>query len=141
MKKVSIILLCFVATISLSLISCGGGGITGEKSPSDIELGMWKLVQKGNYEKAIDYWAENSADDAGKEQMKAMSKMLVEKMKESMDEKGGLKDVKIESEEIDDDGMTAKVNVLLTYGDGSTEEQSNKYKKVDGKWKIDSSMK
>ena len=145
MKKVSVVLLLFAVAMCLSLTSCGGGGIGGEKSPSDIEMGMWKLVQKGNYQKAVDYWFDNSVDEdakgASKEQVKAMSAMFTEKMKQSMDEKGGLKEIKIQSEEISEDGMTAKVEVLLTYGDGSTEEQTSKYKKVDGKWKMNNSMK
>ena len=144
MKKVSVILLFVAVAMCLSLTSCGGG-IAGGNTPSGIEMGMWKLVQKGNYNKAIDYWFENSVDEgangASKEQVKAMSAMFTEKMKQSMDEKGGLKDIKIESEEISEDGMTAKVEVLLTYGDGTTEEQTSKYKKVDGKWKMNNSMK
>jgi len=145
MKKVSVVLLFVAIAMTLSLTSCGGGGILGEKSPADIEAGLWKLVQKGDYEKAMDYWVENSTDEnmkgKSKEEVKAMSKMFAEKMKESMKEKDGLKDFKIVSEEISEDGTTAKVTVLLTNGDGSTDEQTKKYKKVDGKWKMDSSMK
>jgi len=146
MKNVSIILLSVAVAMCLSLISCSGSiSISGEKSPSDIEMGMWKLVQKGNYKKVADYWLENSVDedfkDGSKEQIKMMSSMFSEKMKESMEEKGGLKDFKIESEEISEDGTTATVEVLLTYGDGSTEEHTSKYKKVDDKWKMNNSMK
>jgi len=146
MKKVSVVLLFVAAAMCLSLTSCdGGGSVSGGKSPSDIEMGMWKLVQKGNYQKAINYWMENSADEdaqgASKDQIKAMSSMFSEKMKQSMDEKGGLKDVKIESETISEDGMTARVEVLLIYGDGTTEEQTSEYIKVDSKWKMNNSMK
>ena len=144
MKRVSVILLFVAMATTLSLTSCGGG-ISGEKSPSDIEAGLWKLVQKGDFEKAMDYWMDNATEESmngtSKEEMKAMSKMFAEKMKESMGEQGGLKDFKIVNEEISEDGTTAKVTVLLTNGDGSTDEQVKKYKKVDGKWRMDSSMK
>jgi len=143
MKRVSVILSVVAITVSLLLVSCGGGGgISGGKSPSDIEMGFWKLIQKGSYDKAINYWMDNSdnEDKAQKEQMKAMSAMFTEKLKQSMDEKGGLKDVKT-SETISEDGMTATVEVFLTYGDGTTEEQTKKYQKIDGKWRMDSSMK
>ena len=142
MKKVLVILSIVAVTMSLLLVSCGGGA-SGGKSPSDVELGFWKLVQKGNYEKAADYWMENSTDDdkGQKEQMKAMSAMFSEKIKQSVEEKGGLKDVKIESETISEDGLTAKVEVLLINGDGTTDEQTKKYRKVDGKWKMDNAVK
>jgi len=52
-----------------------------------------------------------------------------------------LKEVKIESETINEDGLTANVEVLQLYGDGSTDQKTSKYKKVDGKWKMDSSAK
>jgi hypothetical protein len=67
--------------------------------------------------------------------------MFASKMKETMDEKGGLKEFKIVNENISADGETATVDVALTYGDGSTEEQTNKYQKVDGKWKKNSEAK
>jgi hypothetical protein len=131
MKKVSVVLVLLAMTISLSLISCGGG----ESTPADMEKTLWTHVQKGDYEKAIKYWANISVDGDTKDQMKAMTTMFASKMKETMDEKGGLKEFKIVNDNISADGETATVDVALTYGDGSTEEQSNKYKKVDGKWK------
>jgi hypothetical protein len=144
MKKVSVVLLLCAMAMTLSLTSCGGGG-GGGKSPADIEKGLWKLIQKGNFEKAGEYWMENSIKDdskgTSKEEMKAMTAMFAEKAKQSVEEKGGLKDFKIENEEISEDGMTAKVTVLLTYGDGTTDDETNKYKKIDGKWRRDNSMK
>ena len=129
MKKVSVILVLLAMTICLSLVSCGGGS-----TPASMEKNLWTYVQKGDYEKAIKYWADISVDGETKEQMKSMAAMFAGKMKESMEEKGGLKEFKIVNETISADGETATVDVALTYGDGSTEEQSNKYVKVDGKW-------
>ena len=137
MKKVSVVLVLFAMTICLSLVSCGGGGST----PADLEKNLWTYVQKGDYEKAIKYWADISVDGETKEQMKSMAAIFAGKMKESMEEKGGLKEFKIVNETISADGETATVDVALTYGDGSTEEQSNKYVKVDGKWMKDSAGK
>jgi hypothetical protein len=135
MKKVSVILSVVAVTMALLLVSCGGGG---GKSPAEIEQGLWDLIKQGKYEKAVDYWADNSdcTDKAQKETLKGLALMSTEKMKQSIEEKG-LKDVKI-SQTISEDGLTANVDVVLTYGDGSTEDQTKKYKKVDGQWKIDS---
>jgi hypothetical protein len=138
MKKVSVVLLVVAMAISLSLVSCGGGG---GSTPADLEKNLWTYVQKGDYEKAIKYWADISVDGDTKDQMKTMTSMFAEKMKSTMEEKDGLKEFKIVKETISDDGETATVDVSFTYGNGSTEEQSNKYTKVDGKWKKDNSMK
>jgi len=137
MKKVSVVLVLLAMTIGLSLVSCGGGGST----PADLEKNLWTYVQKGDYEKAIKYWADISVDGDTKDQMKAMTTMFAEKMKNSMEEKGGLKEFNIVKETISEDGESATVDVALTYGDGSTDEQSNKYVKVDGKWRKDSAGK
>ena len=136
MKKVSVILSVVAITVSLLMVSCGGGG---GKSPADIEKGMWELVKQGKYEKAVDYWADNcdAKDSEQRLQLKGMASMNSEKQKQSTEEKGGLKDVKV-SETISEDGLTAEVDVVLTYGNGETEDKTTKYKKVDGTWKIDS---
>jgi hypothetical protein len=145
MKKITVVLLICAMAICVSLVSCGGGGLSGAKSPSDIEKGLWELMQKGKFEKAIDYWFDNMVDDESQKeqnaQMKTASKTLAEKMKQSVEEKGGIKDFKIEKEEISEDGLSAKVYVSVTYGNGSDDEEVKKYFNVDGKWKMDNSMK
>ena len=128
MKRVfSLVLIAM--TMSLVLVSCGGGSAT----PVDMETKLQTYFQKGDVKKAIDYTVEISVPNESTEMMKSMGSMFVEKMKQTLDEKGGLKDFKIT--EISNDGATSELNVELTYGDGSTDEQSATYVMVDGKWK------
>jgi hypothetical protein len=130
MKKVSVILVLLAMTISLSLVSCGGGG---GKTPADMEKTLWSYVQKGNYDKYIDYLIDISADGENKEQMKSMKTMFTGKIQASMDEKGGLKSFEVKT--VSEDETTAELAISFTYGDGSTDKQTASYKKVDGKWK------
>ena len=128
MKRVSFLVL-IAMTMSLTLVSCGGGGTT----PVDMETKLQTYFQKGDFEKAINYTIEISMPNESTEMMKSMGSMFAEKMKQAMDEKGGLKDFKVT--EVSNDGATAELNIDLTYGDGTTDEQSATYIMVDGKWK------
>ena len=76
---------------------------------------------------------EISVPNENTEMMKSMGDMFAEKMKQALDEKGGMKDFKVT--EISNDGATAELKVDVTFGDGTTEEQEAKYTMVDGKWK------
>ena len=141
MKKVSILLIVAM-TMSLAFVSCGGGS---SNTPADMEMKLMSYAQKGDYKKMVDYWLDNSIIDESqgmtKAQMKSMSSMLIEKMKEPLEAQGGVKSVKLVKEEISEDGMTAKVHLMITYGDGTEEEKTSPYKKVDGEWKMDGTMK
>jgi hypothetical protein len=130
MKKVSVVLLLCAMAMTLSFTSCGGGG---GSNPVDIETTLWKYIQKGDYEKAIKYTVDISVTGENTEMMKTMGAMFAGKMKEAMEEKGGLKDFKVT--EVSNDGTTAVLNVNCTYGDGTTDDQSTTYTKIDGKWK------
>jgi hypothetical protein len=104
-------------------------------NPTDMEKTLWSYVQKGNYDKYIDYLIDISVDGESKEQMKSMKTMFSGKIQASMDEKGGLKSFEVKT--VSEDETTAELAVSLTYGDGSTDEQTATYKKIDGKWKKD----
>ena len=129
MKKVfSLVLIAM--TVSLALVSCGGGG---SATPVDMETKLQTYFQKGDFEKAINYTIEISMPNESTEMMKSMGSMFAEKMKQAMDEKGGMKDFKVT--EVSNDGATAELKIDVTFGDGTTEEQTAKYTMVDGKWK------
>jgi hypothetical protein len=111
-------------------------------SPAAIEKSIYAQFQKGNFEKGMEiYFAhadeESKMFSASEKALKIeMIKGFAEKVKEDIVEKGGLKDFEIVSEEIEEDGATAFVESKLTFGDGSTQEETTKYVKNDGKWKI-----
>ncbi|WP_246368578.1 DUF4878 domain-containing protein [Phocaeicola faecicola] len=63
--------------------------------------------------------------------------MIKEKGAKTLDEKGGLKEIEIVSEEIAEDGNSAVVTFKQHYGDGSVKEDTQKMAKVDGKWLMD----
>jgi len=119
--------------LAIGFVSCGGS-----KKPADIETSIYKEFKSGNYEKGIKIFFDNAiikeSDDVKVEEV---VQVFSEKAKESMEKKGGIKSFKITSEEFSDDKQSATVTVQVEYGDGDVKEESNKYKLVDGQWKIE----
>ncbi len=143
MKRLLLVSMCTALVGLVAFSSCGGK--SKGQTPADIEMKLWDLVKKADYEKAMAFWIDNTAvdpdDDTTPEQKKEVIKAFAEKMKAGFDQKGGVKEAELLEETISEDQTTAKVKVKLTMGDGSTTEESNKYKKVDGVWKFDNSAK
>ena len=117
--------------VAVMAMSCGGSS----NSPEEITKAIYSQFQKGNFEKGINIYFENSnAKDEQKNDM--MRSMYVEKMKKSTEEKGGIKSFEIIKNEVDESGETAVVVTKVLYGNGEEKEEPNKFVKVDGKWKI-----
>ncbi len=141
--------LTFLAAIVslLVLVSCGGGGIGGN-TPASLTKEMNDMMKKGDYEKAMHFWFDNSATDklpsqmaaADKKELDDMLKAFGDKAKEQYDKKGGIASIEVTKEEIDDEAGTAKVTSQITLGDGSSDDSTSNFVKVDGKWKFDNSV-
>jgi hypothetical protein len=135
MKKVMSLL---VAATAVFAVSCGGSG--GSKSPADIEKSIYSQFQSGNYQKGLEiYFAnidkgDNEQTAEAKEKEAAYIKALAEKVK--ADQKNQITKFEILEETIAEDGETATVKVKFTTGDGKESEQTSKYVKKDGQWKI-----
>lgn len=94
-----------------------------------------EYLKSGDYDKFVDgiaYKEEQTAD-----QKVILEAMLKEKASEEFAKKGGIKDIEIISEEISEDGNTAKVVLKQTYGNGESDEGNYDMVKKDGKWKMD----
>ena len=94
-------------------------------------------LQSGDYENFVEGLAFDGSQDAAKvkEQKEALVSMLKEKVIEGVrEEKAGIKDIEILSEQVAEDGNTAVVKTKYTYGNGETEEGEQQMVKKDGKW-------
>ena len=70
------------------------------------------------------------------EQAKQMYVSLFkDKGEKQMEKKGGIESYTLVSEELAEDGKTAKVKYDVTYGDGSVDTQKFNMVLVDGEWK------
>jgi predicted metal-dependent phosphoesterase TrpH len=122
-----------ITAIALFAVSCGGGSNT----PAGIEKAVYSQLKSGNYEKAVEILFDNldGTDEATKDKAQSVA-AFAEKVKESSEEHGGIKDFEILEEKISDDGETATVKTKVIFGNGSENTETNEYVKKDGKWKL-----
>ncbi len=120
----------FAVVAAFFAVSCGGSD-----SPGDVAIEVYELVADGKYEKALDKFYV--ADPAAKEEFKSsMLSICEEKMKPQMEAKGGIEKIELVSEEISEDGKSARVTTKITYGDGTSEDERTKMVNVDGEWLV-----
>lgn len=108
------------------------------ETPGGAAKKYTNYLKSGKYDKFIDGIAmgeDISAEE--KKEAKAMFTSMMEKGKKGIEQKGGIKDVKIVSEEIDEDGETATVVLNVIYGDGTNNEQKYDMIKEKGDWKME----
>ncbi len=131
MKKI----LCFVMALAAVgvMSSCGGGSTPGAAAKKVMEQ-----AGKGNYDKFVDglYFDENASKEEVEQSKVMLKALLADKASKTIEKKGGLESVDVISEEISDDGLSAKVVLKQTYGNGDTQEETFTMVKQDGKWKL-----
>jgi PBP1b-binding outer membrane lipoprotein LpoB len=117
--------------ITLLAVALVLGGLSACKpssnGPEAAAKNAIEALQKGDYDT---YAASFNLSD---EDQKMLAGMVEEKVKEDIDKKGGIKDYKITDTQID--GDKAKVQVLLRYENGSEDDTSMSFVKVDDEWK------
>lgn len=131
MKKIFIALVCMVAVLAATT-SCGGGAST----PAGAAADCIELLKAKDYEGFVETIKLNeNATPEEIEQTKVMYvSLLKDKGAKQMEKKGGIASYTLLSEEIAEDGQTAKVKYEITYGDGSTDTQKFNMVLVDGEW-------
>ena len=130
MKKLinSLMVLALVATTGL-MVSCSGSG----KSPTDVSKSFIQKLEKGDVDAAFKML--DGAEKATAEENEKLKAFLSEGTKE-ISSKGGIKKIEVVSETISEDGKTAEVTIMLTYGNGETDESTTKLKNTEDGWKI-----
>ncbi|MGB0768983.1 MAG: DUF4878 domain-containing protein, partial [Phycisphaeraceae bacterium] len=107
---------------SFALVGCGGSD-----GPGDTVEALAYAMEDGDSE-TVKEIIPGLAGMLGDEKLKAM----VTEASAETKEKGGITSVEILEETID--GDTATVKSKITFGNGDTEEETQKLTKVDGKW-------
>lgn len=120
--------LALVATTGL-MVSCSGSG----KSPADVSKSFMLKLEKGDVDAA--YNMLDGAEKATAEESQKLKEFLSEATKE-ISNKEGIKNIEVVSETISEDGKTAEVDILLTYGNGETDQSTTKLKNTEDGWKI-----
>jgi hypothetical protein len=133
MKKIAYLMV--IVVLSVFVASCAAK----KDSPADAAKNIASLFQKKNYTAIVDCIAfdENETPENIAAQKNLYENIFSEKAGESFDEKGGIKSYEVLEETISDDGTKASVKMQYNYGDGSSEEISNDFVRVNDKWMME----
>ena len=136
MKK----LMTIVGVIILTLVMTA----CSSNTPSKVAEKSVACIQKGDFEGYVDLIYVNKEEAKNKEKLEnekqMLTAMLKEKASKEFEKKDGLKSYEALSEEISEDGNTAKVKMKIVYGNGTETTDDIKLRKDDaGNWKIDMS--
>ena len=107
-------------------------------SPGKAAKKYASYMQSGEYEKFVDgfyFEGEASTEDVDRTKQMLLS-MIQEKGAKEMEQKGGLKEIEVVSEELSEDKKTAKVVLKEVYGNGESNENTVDMILVDGTWKM-----
>lgn len=99
------------------------------ETPATIAEGCIENIKNGDYDAFVETL---DADEETKSQFK---QLFEAKGKEMIEKSGGIASYKIVSEEISEDGKTAKVKAEIEYGNGKKKDEKFNFVNVDGKWK------
>ncbi len=117
-----------VSVLLLMFTSCA------EMTPGKAAVKYVNYLKEGKYEKYVDaMYQEDGVTAEERTQFIALSK---EKGEKAIQEKKGIKEVTLLTEKIAEDGLTASVELELTYGDGTKEKGDYDMIKVDKVWKM-----
>ena len=136
MKKLSMIL--GVILMALIMVSCNSN------TPTKVAEKSVACLQKGDYEGYVDLIYAKKEEMKDKEKFENEKKMLVAMLKDKASKKfeknDGIKSYEALSEEISEDGNTAKVKMKIVWGNDQEDTDDIKLRKDDdGNWKIDMS--
>ncbi len=121
MKKLFYFVLAIAAMGVMA--SCGGGA----SSPGAAAKMYFEAMAAGNYDKFMDgLYIDPESTPEERTEIEQQKTMLVAMIKEKGEdqnaEKGGIKKIDVVSEEVAEDGKSATVTMLVTYGNGETDE-------------------
>ena len=123
----------FAGIVAMLAVSCS----LIKATPSDVAVDIYELIGEGKYDVVVEKFHIDETDPAKAEKLRSyIISILSEKIAPQIAEKGGLAKVEAINEVLSEDGKSAKVDVKLTYNDGS--EDTNNVDMVyteSGEWK------
>lgn len=101
-------------------------------SPRSTAKHFYKSIEKGDFDKALSFTTLEAEADA------EIYHAIMQKVNTSIQEKGGIKKIEILREEGDEEDLEhTTVVTLITFNDGSSQEEFCDLIQRDGKWAVD----
>ena len=111
---------------ALLLVGCSAG-----RNPSSAAKHFYSSIAEGEYAQALA--ATTISEDIDPEIYYA----IMDKVNHSITERGGIKHIEVVSEIIAEDGLTAVVETLITYANGTEQREECDVILIDKDWKVD----
>lgn len=117
-----------IATVSLFLATA----CSVTSSPRSTAKHFYKSIEKGDFDKALSFTTLEAEADA------EIYHAIMQKVNTSIQEKGGIKKIEILREKGDEEDLEhTTVVTLITFNDGSSQEEFCDLIQRDGKWAVD----
>ena len=111
---------------ALLLVGCSAG-----RNPSSAAKHFYSSIAEGEYAQALA--ATTISEDIDPEIYYA----IMDKVNHSITERGGIKHIEVVSEIVAEDGLTAVVETLITYANGTEQREECDVILIDKEWKVD----
>lgn len=111
---------------ALLLVGCSAG-----RNPSSAAKHFYSSIAEGEYAQALA--ATTISEDIDPEIYYA----IMDKVNHSITERGGIKHIEVVSEIVAEDGLTAVVETLITYANGTEQREECDVILIDKDWKVD----
>ena len=120
----------FIALVSLFVATA----CSVTSSPRSTAKHFYKAIEKGDFDQALSYTTLEAEADA------EIYHAIMQKVNSSIQEKGGIKKIEILREEGDAEAEELEeltVVTLISFNDGSSQEEYCDLVQRDGKWAVD----
>ena len=118
------------AALALFFVGCGGD------TPKDVAVSFIEDVYNGKGDALIKYVYIPENEKAGaKEFVEGKLKAAAEIAKENADNAGGVTNIEVLSEKVDE--KKARIELRVNFKNGEDKMEHVKLTNIDGKWKID----
>ncbi|MBI9041718.1 DUF4878 domain-containing protein [Lutibacter sp.] len=109
--------------------SCGGS----TSSPGKAVISLYEKMKNKDFEKVAKMYVKKDGEQLSEDEAKKIEGLVGMGAQEN-EKKGGLDKITIEEEKISEDGNSAKVDFIIHYKNGDTDNEHVSLIKVNGNW-------
>ena len=119
----------FLPIAALMIVGCSVG-----RNPRSAAKHFYSSIAECRYDQALE--ATTLSQDIDPEIYYA----IMEKVSHSIAERGGIESIEVVNETITEDGLSAVVETLITYADGSEHREECNVIRTDKGWRVDANL-
>ena len=119
----------FLPIVALMLVGCSVG-----RNPRSVAKHFYKSIAESKYDQAL------KATTLSQEIDPEIYYAIMDKVSHSIAERGGIEHIEVVSEIVAEDGLSAVVETLITYADGTEQREECDVIFMDKEWRVDANL-